>query len=286
MWSLLCWWSWTSSVILYLQFHWNGHVSLFSLVCVSEEAGHPGWNRASPSDGGKRCGKMLYTHFFPWFLTSEDDLKLIKIIDLSILLSSSRSMTTLASPHFLCLGFQVFLQTFHRCHPSTQHENTDISATWGRRGGCYKLCRHMSLFCKKTEESHFNSRAASTKRGKSVQMPACLPWTWKNGIVEIENDLGRMRHICGDFRTQSSWILFVPILHYSASAVDPLSFASFLCWATSEISNFRRQMMSSNLWIGRLLTFVSLARVKVQGLSVCQGWLHVLPSLNNGEVTG
>lgn len=111
----LCWWSWTSSVILYLQFHWNGHVSLFS-SCVSEEAGHPG-THASPSDGGERCG-YVFVYTFPLVCDIREWSQINKNHRSSILLSSSRSMTTLASPHFLCLGFQVFMQTFLQCHPS------------------------------------------------------------------------------------------------------------------------------------------------------------------------
>lgn len=71
---------------------------------------------ASPSDV-ERCG-YVFVYTSPLVSDTREWSQINKNHISSILLSSSRSMTTLASPYFLCLGFQVFLQTFHQCHPS------------------------------------------------------------------------------------------------------------------------------------------------------------------------
>ena len=151
-----------------------------------------------------------------------------------------------------------------------------------------KLCRHMSLFCREIEEAHFNPRAANLKQ-ISVQMPlACLPWTWKNRNGWNWKWLGKNEApFEGDTRTQSSWMLFVPTPLFGICCW-PVVICILLCWATSEISNFRRQMMSSK---------PTLNRLTADHLFLYQGWRYraclqqdgcTRPSfsLNNGEVTG
>lgn len=57
-----------------------------------------------------------------------------------------------------------------------------------------KLDRHMSPFGKETEEAHFNSKGRKHQEETSPDAPLMLPLDIKIGMVEIENDVGRMRH--------------------------------------------------------------------------------------------
>ena len=247
----LYWWSWTSSVILYLQFHWNSHVSLLS-SCVSEEARHPGWNPCLPL----RCrevrsvGMYLYT-LPPWFLTSENDLKLLKIIDLvfcfKLKVNDNPGKPTLSLfripsfsanfPSMPSLPLSMKIQT------SLQHGAGGVAAA--------RLCRHMSLFRKEIEEAPFNPRAAYLKWNSAQMPPACLPWTWKNRNGWNWKWLGKNEApFVGDTQTQSSWMLFVPTPLFGICCW-PVVICILLCWATSEIFSFQRQMMSSKPALNR-----------------------------------
>lgn len=142
----------------------------------------------------------------------------------------------------------------------------------------------MSLFCKEIEEAHFNSRAANLKAEISPDTHACLLGHEKIGMVEIENDLGRMRHpLLGDTRTQSSWMLFVPTPLFGICCW-PVVICILLCWATSEISNFRldRWWVPNPLWIGRLLTICFSSKGEGTGLVCSRMAAHGLPSLSIG----
>lgn len=144
-----------------------------------------------------------------------------------------------------------------------------------------KLCRHMSLFCREIEEAHFNPREANLKQ-KSVQMPlACLPWTWKNRNGWNWKWLGKNEApFEGDTRTQSSWMPFVP-LYYSASAADPLSFASFCAGPPQRFPIFvDRWWVPNPLWIGRLLTICFSIKGEGTGLVCSRMAAHGLPSLS------
>lgn len=75
----------------------------------------------------------------------------------------------------------------------TRHENIAISATRDRRGRPLQSPVDRGHHSARQPEARFNPRAENIKR-KSVQMPLTLPSDIKIGIVEIENDVGRMRH--------------------------------------------------------------------------------------------
>lgn len=56
-----------------------------------------------------------------------------------------------------------------------------------------KLCRHTSSFCKETEEAHFNPRAETSSENQS-RCPSHASLDMKKGMVETENEVGRMGH--------------------------------------------------------------------------------------------
>lgn len=105
------------------------------------------------------------------------------------------------------------------------------------------LQTHVTL-SKETEEPHFNPRAEKPQAEISPDAPLTLPLDMKIGMVETENDVGRMKHHLCETQKHRAHECYLFPLHYSASAVDPLSFASFCAWPPQRFPVFPRQMSS------------------------------------------
>lgn len=142
----------------------------------------------------------------------------------------------------------------------------------------------MSPFCKEKEEAHFNPRAENLKR-KSVQMLLSrFPWTWKQEWLKLKTTWEEWGTLCGRQKTQSPWILFVPI-HYSASVVDPSSFASFCAGPPQRFPIFwDRWWVPNSLSMSHLLTICFSSKGECVGL-VCSRIGCKLPYffLSHGE---
>lgn len=155
----------------------------------------------------------------------------------------------------------------------------------GQDGAAVTLCRHMSPFCKETEKAHFNPRAENLKR-KSVQMPLLrFPWTWKQEWLKLKMTWEEWGTICGRHKKHEAPECYLFPLHYSASAIDPLSFASFCAGPPQRFpGSWDRGGVSNSLWIGHLLTICFSIKGECTGL-VCSGMGCTLPyfCLSHGE---
>ena len=100
-------------------------------------------------------------------------------------------------------------------------------------------------------------------------------------MVEIENDLGRIRHHLWETPRHKAHECYLFLLHYSASAVDPLLFASFCAGPPQRFSVFRdRWWVPNPLWIGRLLAICFSSKGEGTGLVWSRMAAHGLPSLS------
>lgn len=100
-------------------------------------------------------------------------------------------------------------------------------------------------------------------------------------MVEIENDLGRMRHRLWETPGHKAHECYLFLLHYSASAVDPLSFASFCAGPPQRFPIFvDRWWVPNPLWIGRLLTICFSSKGEGTGLVCSRMAAHGLLSLS------
>lgn len=135
---------------------------------------------------------------------------------------------------------------------------------WGRTGRCYTLQTHVTIL-QRNRRGPLQSKGRKPQAEISPDAPLTLPLDMKTGMIEIENDMGRMRHhLWKTQKTWSPWMLFVPTPLFSI-CYWPFVICILLCWATSEISWFQRQMRSFK---------PTLNRPFADHLFLYQGWMH------------
>lgn len=90
-----------------------------------------------------------------------------------------------------------------------------------------------------------------------------------------------MRHRLWETSRHKAHECYLFLLHYSASAVDPLSFASFCAGPPQRFPVFRdRWWVPNPLWIGRLMTICFSSKGEGTGLVRSRMAAHGLPSLS------
>lgn len=110
-----------------------------------------------------------------------------------------------------------------------------------------------SLFCKGAE-AHCHPRAANLER-KSLQMPLALLLDVKMERLKMKMMWEEWGTICGRHKKHEAPECYLFSLHYSASAVDPSSFASFCAGPPQRFPGFwDRWWVANSFWIGHLLT--------------------------------
>lgn len=134
---------------------------------------------------------------------------------------------------------------------SMKIENLTISVTRSRKGRLLQSSTDTCHHSAQKRKGSLQSKGREAQAEIIPDAPLTLVWDTKTGMAEIENDVGRMRHHLWQTQiTCSPWMVFVPTPLFSICGW-PFVICILLCWATSEISHFLRQMMSSESTVNR-----------------------------------
>lgn len=182
--------------------------------------------------------------FSPWFLIPENGLVFIEIIHL-VLCFQAQGQWPLRQAHiFFNSSFKLCCKLYVSAITPTRHETITLPATWGRKGRLSQSFADTHHHSAEKQEALFSPRA-ETSSGNQSRCPShaalghenSYGWNWKgcgkNGTPFAGDTQKHEAHGCS---------LFPP--HYSASAVDPLSFASLCAGPPQRFPIFLRQMMS------------------------------------------